>query len=138
MDATEGLLVLHAPPNGEPVSVVHVLAHIFEGAVKAGELATFTVTCTLHVVGMVYVTTEYEPETRPVTVAVDPAGASVIGGAGEYVHVPPGKLADITVLLPTHTDVTGPLLSEGCGSILILTLPVIGRGQPAALVAPTV
>src|SRR5436853_157485 len=88
MDATDGLLVLHAPPNGEPVSVVQVLAHIFEGAVKAGELATFTVTWTLHPVGKVYVTTEYEPETRPVMVALDPAATSVMGGAGEYVHVP--------------------------------------------------
>jgi len=53
IDATVGLLVLHIPPSGDPVRFVQVLAHIFEGAVKEGELATLTVTCALQPVGIV-------------------------------------------------------------------------------------
>jgi len=46
-------LLFQVPPAGEPFRVVVVNAQTVGGAIKKGELATLTVTCVLHVVGIV-------------------------------------------------------------------------------------
>lgn len=75
------------------------------------------------------------PGVRPITTPV--VLPTVPTAIDPLVHVPPGEVLVSPMVEPGHTA-PGPVTGAGSGLMIIVTLPVIERVQPAADVANTV